>query len=479
MFDEHSTGGPRVSERTTALRRARLFLAEALRDNDEDFTSGPIGRALGLLAIPMMLEMAMESIFAVVDIAFVSRLGTDAVAAVGITEALITVLYAAAIGLGMGITAMVSRRIGAGDAQGAAEVTGQSIWIGVLMSVGVGVLGVMFARDLLVLMGASDSVIEQGTGFTTVLLGGSFSIIFLFLLNAAFRGAGDATVALRSLWIANGCNIVLDPCFIFGLGPFPEMGVTGAAVATTIGRGIGVAYQLWYLLRGSGRLAFATRHLRFIPSLAWRLLRISLGGIGQFLIATASWIGVMRIVAMFGSPAIAAFTIALRAMEFIYLPAWGLGNAAATLVGQNLGAGRPDRAERSAWQASKYNAIFMGVTAVFLIVFAAVITGWFTNDAEVLRIGTHCMRILALGFPLYAVGMVVVQAMNGAGDTETPMTLNLVSFWLVQIPLAFMLATRTALGPEGAFIAIVLSESLLTVLSVVVFRRGGWKTHEA
>jgi putative MATE family efflux protein len=468
-----------VSKRTSKLRRARLFLAEALRDNDEDFTSGPIGRALGLLAIPMMLEMAMESIFAVVDIAFVSRLGTDAVAAVGITEALVTVLYAAAIGLGMGITAMVSRRIGARDVQGAAEVTGQSIWIGVLMSVGVGVFGVTFARDLLVLMGASDGVIEQGVGFTAVLLGGSFSIVFLFLLNAAFRGAGDATVALRALWIANGCNIVLDPCFIFGLGPFPEMGVTGAAVATTIGRGIGVAYQLWYLLRGSGRLAFAVRHLRFIPSLAWRLLRISLGGIGQFLIATASWIGTMRIVAMFGSPAVAAFTIALRAMEFIFLPAWGLGNAAATLVGQNLGAARPDRAERSAWRASKYNAVFMGVTAVFLFVFATAITGWFTNDADVLRIGTHCLQILALGFPLYAVGMVVVQAMNGAGDTETPMTLNLVSFWLVQIPLAFMLATRTALGPEGAFIAIVVSESLLTVLSVIVFRRGGWKTHAA
>ena len=480
VFAEHSTRGPpRVSAPTSKLRRARLFLREALRDNDEEFTTGPIGRALGLLAIPMMLEMAMESVFAVVDIAFVSRLGTDAVAAVGITEALVTVLYAAAIGLGMGITAMVSRRIGARDVQGAAEVTGQSIWIGVLMSVGVGVFGVMFARDLLVLMGASDGVIEQGVGFTTVLLGGSFSIVFLFLLNAAFRGAGDATVALRALWIANGCNIILDPCFIFGLGPFPEMGVTGAAVATTIGRGIGVTYQLWYLLRGSGRLAFAVRHLRFIPSLAWRLLRISLGGIGQFLIATASWIGVMRIVAMFGSPAVAAFTIALRAMEFIFLPAWGLGNAAATLVGQNLGAGRPDRAERSAWQASRYNAIFMGVTAVFLFGFATTITGWFTNDADVLRIGTHCLQILALGFPLYAVGMVVVQAMNGAGDTETPMTLNLVSFWLVQIPLAFMLATRTALGPEGAFIAIVVSESLLTVLSVIVFRRGSWKTHAA
>jgi hypothetical protein len=301
-----------VSNEQSLLRRMRSFLSEALRDNDEDFTTGPIDRALGLLAIPMMLEMAMESIFAVVDIAFVSRLGTDAVAAVGITEALITVLYAIAIGLGMGLTAMVSRRIGAKDPHGAAQVTGQAIWVGVLLSVGIGIFGVMFARDLLVIMGASDGVIEQGTGFTAVLLGGSFSIIYLFLLNAAFRGAGDATVALRSLWLANGINIILDPCFIFGLGPFPEMGVTGAAVATTIGRGIGVAYQLWYLMN-----AFAVQHLRFIPSLAWRLLRISLGGIGQFLIATSSWIGVMRIVAMFGSPSIAAYTIALRMMEFV------------------------------------------------------------------------------------------------------------------------------------------------------------------
>jgi putative MATE family efflux protein len=457
----------------------RSFFAEALRDNEEDFTSGPISRALGLLAIPMMLEMAMESIFAVVDIAFVSRLGTDAVAAVGITEALITVLYGIAIGLGMGLTAMVSRRIGNKDPHGAAQVTGQSIWIGVALSIGIGVFGVIFARDLLVLMGASDGVIEQGAGFTAVLLGGSFSIIYLFLLNAAFRGAGDATVALRSLWVANGINIVLDPCLIFGLGPFPEMGVTGAAVATTIGRGIGVAYQLWYLMNGRGRIAFAFRHLRFIPSLAWRLIVISVGGIGQFLIATSSWIVVMRIVAIFGSPAIAAYTIALRMMEFVFLPAWGLGNAAATLVGQNLGAGHPDRAEASTWQAAKYNTIFMTFVGMFLLVFAEGITGLFTVEPDVLRIGTSCLQILAIGFPAYAVGMVIVQAMNGAGDTETPAILNALCFWLLQIPLAYMLATRTELLSNGAFVAITISETLLTILAVIVFRRGRWKTHDA
>lgn len=460
-------------------QRVRDFLRKALRDNDEDFTQGPIGRALGLLAIPMILEMAMESIFAIVDIAFVARLGTDAVAAVGITEALVTILYAVAMGLGMGITAMVSRRIGAKDPDGAAQVAGQSIWVGALLSIGVGFCGFVFARDLLLLMGASDTVVTTGTGYISIMLGGAFSIIFLFLLNAAFRGAGDATVALRSLWIANGCNIVLDPCLIFGLGPFPEMGVTGAAVATTIGRGIGVSYQLWYLLRGSGRLAFASRHLRLNLALAWRMLRISFGGVGQFLIATSSWIIVMRIVAMFGSPAIAAFTIALRTMEFVYLPAWGLGNAAATLVGQNLGAGQADRAEQSAWTASRYNALFMAATGILLFVFAATITGWFTADPEVLRIGTRCMQIIAAGFPMYAVGMVIVQAMNGAGDTDTPMTLNLVSFWFVQIPAAFVLATMTPLGVLGAFLAVVLSESLLTILSVIVFRRGEWKDHAA
>ncbi len=314
-----------MTNSNTALQTWRKYLAFfrlALRDNDVDFTRGPIDRALGLLAIPMMLEMAMESIFAVVDIAFVSQLGTDAVAAVGITEALVTVLYAVAIGLGMGLTAMVSRRMGAQDANGAAAVTGQAIWVGLVVSIVIGITGVIYARDLLELMGASDGVIRQGTGFTAVLLGGSSSIIYLFLLNAAFRGAGDATVALRSLWLANGINIVLDPCLIFGLGPFPEMGVTGAAVATTIGRGAGVLYQLWYLLGGRGRIAFHVRHLRLVPSLLLRLLKISIGGVGQFMIATTSWIGVMRIVAIYGSSAIAAYTIALRMIEFTFLPSW-------------------------------------------------------------------------------------------------------------------------------------------------------------
>ena len=464
-----------TNERQSVLRRTSSFVREALQDNEQDFTSGPIGRALGILAIPMMLEMAMESIFAVVDIAFVSRLGTDAVAAVGITEALIAVLYGVAIGLGVGLTAMVSRRIGAQDTAGAADVTGQAIWIGAFLSVVIGIAGVAYARDLLELMGASEGVVEQGVGFTAVILGGSVTIIYLFLLNAAFRGAGDANIALRSLWLANGINIILDPCLIFGLGPFPEMGVTGAAVATTIGRGIGVIYQLWYLMNGRGRIEFHIRYLRINLRLALRLIRISLGGIGQFLIATASWIGVMRIVSIYGSSAIAAYTIALRMMEFVFLPAWGLGNAAATLVGQNLGAGKPDRAERSTWQAAKFNAIFMTVSGVFLLVFAEFITGLFSAEPDVLRWGTSCLQILSIGFPMYAVGMVVVQALNGAGDTTTPAILNFICFWLLQIPLAFWLATESSLGPNGAFVAIVVAESLLTILAALVFRKGTWK----
>jgi len=464
---------------TSTLPRTVAFVRESLRDNDVDFTTGPISRALGLLAIPMMLEMSMEAIFAVVDIAFVSRLGTDAVAAVGITEALVTVLYAIAIGLGMGVTAMVSRRIGAKKHDAAAQVTGQAIWVCALLSIIVGITGVIFAEDMLHMMGASQSVVDQGKGFTAVLLGGSASILYLFLLNAAFRGAGDAAVALRSLWLANGINIVLDPCLIFGIGPFLEMGVTGAAVATTIGRGIGVVYQLYYLIGGRGRLAFHLRHLKIVVSLMHRMVIISIGGVGQFLIATASWIVIMRIVAFYGSAAIAAYTIALRLIEFVFLPAWGMGNAAATLVGQNLGAGQPDRAEQSAWRAAKYNTIFMSGLGALSVLAAPWITALFSTDPDVLRYGTSCIRILGIGYPMYAVGMVMVQSLNGAGDTATPSTLNLLCFWLVQIPLAWWLAEPLSWGPNGVFCAIVVAESLLTVLSVTIFRRGRWKQQAA
>jgi putative MATE family efflux protein len=457
---------------------ARGFVRESLSDNEIDFTVGPIGRALGLLAIPMMLEMAMEAIFAVVDIAFVSRLGTNAIAAVGLTEALITVLYAVAIGLGMGVTAMVSRRIGEKDPEAAAVVTGQAIWIGAALAILIGYTGVIYAADLLRLIGADEAVVSEGTGFTAVLLGGNASILFLFLLNAAFRGAGDAPIALRSLTLANAINIVLDPCLIFGLGPFPELGVTGAAVATTIGRGIGVAYLVYALFSRNGRLKLRLRQCVIVPKIIARLIRVSIGGIGQFLISTASWIVLMRIVALYGSAPIAAYTIALRLIEFAFLPAWGLGNACATLVGQNLGAGRPDRAEKSVWRASRYNALFMGILGLISVALAPQIVGLFSSEPEVVRYGTSCIRILGIGYPMYAVGMIVIQAINGAGDTYTPSVLNFICFWVLQIPLAYWLAEPLGFGPNGVFMSLIVAESTLTILGVLVFRRGKWKTQQ-
>lgn len=458
--------------------RLRAFVRESLSDNETDFTIGPIGRALGLLAIPMMLEMAMEAVFAVVDIAFVARLGTNAIAAVGLTEALVTVLYAVAIGLGMGVTAMVSRRIGAKDRDAAAHVTGQAIWVGGALAVVIGITGVTYAADLLHMMGASAEVVDTGKGFTAILLGGSASILYLFLLNAAFRGAGDAPVALRSLTLANGINILLDPCLIFGLGPFPELGVTGAAVATTIGRGVGVMYLVYYLFGSKGRLQFQPRHLKIATALITRMISISVGGVGQFLIATSSWIVIMRIVALYGSGPIAAYTIALRLIEFTFLPAWGLGNATATLVGQNLGAGKPERAERTVWRASKYNAIFMTVIGVLMLLLASQIVSLFSAEPEVMRYGTSCIRILGVGYPMYAVGMIIIQAINGAGDTRTPSFMNFICFWMMQIPLAYWLATAAGLGPDGVFLSIVIAESVLTILGVLVFRRGNWREQQ-
>jgi putative MATE family efflux protein len=328
------------------------------------------------------------------------------------------------------------------------------------------------------MMGATEEVISEGRQFTAILLGGNASILYLFLLNAGFRGAGDAPVALRSLTMANGLNIILDPCLIFGIGPFPEMGVAGAAIATTIGRGVGVLYLFWYLFGGMGRLRFQLQNLAISPDLIRRMISISIGGIGQFLIATSSWIVIMRVVALYGSPPIAAYTIALRLIEFVFLPAWGLGNAAATLVGQNLGAGKPERAEKSVWQASRFNVAFMSIVGVVFVIWAPAIVGLFTAEEDIQRYGINCLRILGCGYPMYAVGMIVIQAINGAGDTRTPSFLNFICFWIVQIPLAYWLATLAGMGPNGVFLAIVISESLLTIMGVVVFRRGNWRLQE-
>lgn len=461
--------------RSSAWRDWLQVLRRALAGGEEDYTRGPVGRAVVLLAIPMMLEMSMESLFAIVDIYFVASLGAGAVAAVGITEAVLTLVYALAIGLSMGVTALVARRVGEGDIAGARVAAAQALWVGGAIALAIAVPGVLFAGDVLRVMGAEPTVVAEGSGYTAVMLGGSATIMFLFLVNAIFRGAGDATIAMRSLVLANGLNIVLDPCFIYGWGPFPEMGVTGAAVATTIGRGTGVAYQIWHLAGRSGRITLRLADLAFAPRVMARLLRVSAGGVAQFLVATSSWIVLMRLIAPYGSAAVAGYTIAIRILAFTLLPAWGLANAAATLVGQNLGAGQPERAEQSVWHAARFNAAFMGLVAVVCLAFTPAIIGVFTEDAAVLAVGVSCLRIAAYGYCFYAVGMVVIQALNGAGDTDTPTLINLGCFWLFQIPLAWLLAEGVALGPNGVFAAVLAAESLLAVLGVVAFRSGRWK----
>ena len=456
-------------------RRTFALIRESLSGKEHDYTQGDMGRAVVLLAIPMMLEMAMESVFAIVDIFFVARLGAEAVAAVGLTEAVLTVLYAVAIGLSMGVTALVARRIGEGDADAAATVAGQTIWVGVAVAALIGVLGVVFAEQLLTVMGGDAAVIATGASYTRLMLAGSVTILLLFLLNAILRGAGNAALAMRVLWLANGINIVLCPTFIYGLGPLPELGVTGAALATNVGRGIGCLYALYYLTSGSGRIALRLRHMRLSLDVQLRLLRVSAGGVLQFIIATSSYILLMRIVSSYGSAAVAGYTVAIRIMMFTFLPAWGLSNAAATLVGQNLGAGQPERAEQSVWVATRYNVAFLVAIALVCIAFSEQLVGIFTNDADVLRYGSDCLRIISYGYGFYAVGLIMVQAFNGAGDTGTPTWLNALCFWVLQLPLAYALAQVLALGPAGVFWAAAIAESLLAVLAWILFRRGAWK----
>lgn len=467
-----------TSRRQSWWLRTSNLLHEALQSSERDMTAGRPSRAVILLAIPMMLEMSMESLFAIVDIFFVAKLGAAAIATVGLTEMLLTVLYAMAIGMTVSVTAMVSRRIGEKNPQAAAVVAGQSIWIAGILALIIGVIGGWYAPELLRLMGAEAEVITLGSSYTGIMLGGSATVFYLFLLNAVFRGAGDATIAMRSLWLANGINIVLDPCLIFGLGPFPEMGVTGAAVATTIGRGVAVLYQLWELAGHGGRIRVRFKHLKIVPGVMGSLLRLSIGGICQFMITVLSWIFLMRIIATFGSAAVAGYTIGLRVIEFVLLPAWGLGNAASTLVGQNLGAKQPQRAEESAWIATRYNVIFLSSVAVFFVLFAEPIIRLFTQEPAIVDIGVQCLRILSFGYPLYAVGMVLVQSINGAGDTFTPSILNLICFWLIMVPLAWWLAHSTSLQANGVIWAMVISESLLTLLVVLLFRRGKWKLRQ-
>lgn len=453
-------------------------LRASVSSEQHDFTSGTIGSALILLAIPMVLEMGMESAFVLADIFFVARLGADAVATVGLTESMLTLLYAVAIGLSMGATALVARRVGEKDIAAAQLVAGQIVWVGVAVALLIGVAGVLYAPRLLELMGANEAVVRDGAGYTRLMLGGSVTILLLFLLNAIFRGAGNAVIAMRALWLANGINIVLDPCLIFGLGPFPELGIEGAAVATNIGRGIGVLYQIRCLIGGGGRISIAWHDMVWRASVMLRLLRVSLPAAFQFAIAMSSYILLMRVISLYGSNAVAGFTIGIRIFAFTFLPAWGLANATATLVGQNLGAGRPDRAEQSVWLAARYNAAFLASISVVFIAVPGFFASAFTDDAAVLAYAADTLRICSYGYGLYAVGMIVTQAFNGAGDTDTPTLINLVCLWLLQIPLAYLFAETLGYGPQGVFATISICDSLLAIVAVLVFRRGRWKLRQ-
>src|SRR6202140_496133 len=415
-------------------------LAEAIRGSHQDYSSGSLNRAIFLLAVPMVLEMVLESLFAVVDVFWVGRLGADAVATVGLTESMLSLVFAVGLGLSLSTTAMVARRIGEKDPEGAAVAGVQAIAIGLAVSAAVGLPCVFLAPRLLGLMGASPQIIAVGSGYARIALGGSGAIMLLFLNNAIFRGAGDAAIAMRLLWVSNIINLVLDPCLIFGWGPFPKLGVTGAALATLTGRSIGVLYQFYRLLRGTERIRILRQQLRLELGVLWRLVRVSLTGILQFAIAHTSWIGLVRIVSIFGSAALAGYTIAIRIVIFVILPSWGLSNAAATLVGQNLGAGKPERTATSVWRTGFYNMIFLGVIGLLFVAFADPIVKLFTHDPEVVPLAASCLRILRYGNIGYAYGMVMLQAFNGAGDTVTPTIVNFFGFWLLEIPLAWWLA---------------------------------------
>ena len=448
---------------------------EALRGSRQDFTEVPIRRAILLLAVPMILEMSMESLFVLVDIFWVSRLGADAVAAVGLTEAMLTLIYTVAIGLSIGATATVARRIGEKDPERAARSAVQVIVLGIVLAIPIGAVGAMFAPKLLSLMGATPEVIECGKGYTAVMLGGNATVLLLFLGNAIFRGAGDAAIAMRVLWLANGLNILLGPCFIFGLGPFPELGVMGASIATNIGRGTGVVYLLYRLWRGGAHIRLERRHLKLEFETMAGVFRLSATGMFQMLIGMTSWLALIRILSGFGSAALAGYTIAIRIIIFALLPSWGLSNAAATLVGQNLGAGKPDRAEQAVWKAGFYNMIFLGTIGLGFVLFAGSIINAFTDDAQVVAFGVACLRTVSLGFLFYAYGMVMSQAFNGAGAVWTPTFINLFCFWLWQLPLAYALAHLFGYGPRGLFAAITVAWSTYAVVSATFFKRGRWK----
>ena len=451
-------------------------LNDAIRGTDADYTRIDLKKAIFLLAVPMILELVMESTFAIVDIYFVGQLGSSAVATVGLTETYLFLLYSLAMGLSMAVTAIVARRIGEKSKEEAARSAIQSIILSILVSLPFAIAGTFFAKELLALMGADQWSIANGYHYTQWMLGGNGIIILLFIINAVFRGAGDAAIAMRVLWIANSCNIILDPLLIFGWGPIPAFGIEGAAIATTIGRGIGVATQLWLLAKGGKHIQAKLSQVRFDAKIMLNIVRTSLGGVGQMIVAMTSWIFLMRILADVGSEAVAGATIALRIMMFTLMPAWGLSNAAATLVGQNLGAGSPERAESSVWKIGLYNMIFLIAVSIIYFFFNQSLMSIFTADREVIGIGGEWLRILSYSYFVYGWWMVSVQAFNGSGDTKTPTKINFVFFWLIQIPLSYLLAITLEWGHSGVFWSVFISETSVGLFTLWIFTKGKWKT---
>jgi putative MATE family efflux protein len=450
-------------------------IRESISGTERDYTKGSLRKAILLLAIPMVLEMALESVFAVMDIYFVSRLGADAVATVGLTESLMTLVYAIGIGFSMATTAIVARRIGEKNKKGAAIAASQSIIVGVFISLFLAVPGFFMAKDLLRVMGASEAIIGSGFSYTSIMISGNIVIMLLFIINAIFRSAGDAAISMRVLWFANICNIILDPCLIFGLGPFPELGIKGAAIATVIGRGLAVIYQFYILFSGKGRINLSLKSFGIRTDIIKKLLKLSYGGIGQYIIATSSWIGLMRILAVFGSEVLAGYTIAIRIVIFSLLPSWGLANAAATLVGQNLGANKPERAEKSVWTTSFINMGFLAIFAMIFIAQPEFFIRLFIDDPLVIGYGIQALQVISFGYLFYAFGMVMPQAFNGAGDTTTPTIINLVSFWMIELPVAYLLANILGFEEKGVFYSIVIAESVMACMGIWLFKRGKWK----
>ena len=458
-----------------SLKEFIQYFKIAVTGKQQEFTSGSIRRAVFMLAVPMILEMLMESIFALVDIMYVSQISVNAVATIGLTESVITLIYAVAIGLSIAATAIVARRVGEKDLNGASEAAVQVIFLGVFVAAIVRVIGIIYPKELLSLMGAEPDLIEEGYGYTKVLLGGNITIIRLFLITAIFRVTGESSISMWVLILSNGLNIILDPIFIFGFGPIPAFGVEGAAIATTIGRGSAVLFQLAILFYGYSKIKIGIKDIIIRTGVMLNLIKVSLGGIGQFLIGTTSWVFLMRIISEFGSEVLAGYTIAIRVMLFTLMPAWGMSSAAASLVGQNLGAKKPDRAEKSVWITSKYCSIFMGAVSIIYLVFAPQIIEIFNQTPDVVKYGSLCLRIMTAPFIFYGFGMIVLNAFNGAGDTKTPTYINFVCFWLLQLPFAYIVAITLNYGPVGVFWAIALGELLMTVVAIIWFKKGHWK----